>query len=240
VFVRKTLSADLEHPWPRDCKHAAEIQKLLAGKVRLCRLKRGVKTVGAIDVALKGPVRRQKRMVAGVIVYDVATGKVLERQSVTTSVRFPYVPGFLSFREAPGALEAIAKLSTTPDLFLVDGQGLAHPRFFGLACHIGVLIDHPTVGCAKSLLVGTAKGQLGADRGCWVELEHAGRTVGAVVRTRKAVKPVYVSVGHRITLGEAVDVVLQLAPRYRLPEPARIAHNYVGELTHTSCRASCN
>lgn len=219
-----------KHPWPVEFKQAAELQKDLAGKVRARRLKSRPKTVAAIDVAFIGPLRRYTHLVAGVVVYDIDSRRMIERRSAREPVRFPYVPGYLSFREAPAAIEAIEKLSTTPDVFLVDGQGLAHPRFFGLACHIGILIDRPTIGCAKSLLVGSADQELPDDRDHWIELRHADRVVGAVVRTRTAVKPIYVSIGHRITLPEAVETVLTLACRYRLPEPARMAHNYVTEL----------
>jgi len=224
--------------WPADFKSAAEMQKKLAARVRVCRLKRKVTTVGAADVAFVGPVRRYTHLIAGVVVYDVNSGEVVERRSATRPVDLPYVPGFLSFREAPGVLAAIDRLSVMPDVFLIDGQGLAHPRRFGLACHIGVVIDRPTVGCAKSLLVGTARGVLAPGRGGSVELEHHNKVVGALVRTRRTVKPVVVSVGHRITLAEAVDLVLTLAQRFRLPEPARIAHNYVTELKNKGKTAS--
>jgi deoxyribonuclease V len=220
----------VKHSWPTDLKKASALQKSLAGRVRISRLTNRPETVGAVDVAYIGPVRRQTHLVAGVVICDIESGQTLERRSARSRITVPYVPGFLSFREAPVVLKAINRLSQTPDVFVVDGHGLAHPRLFGVACHLGVLTDRPTIGCAKSLLVGTPNRPLAAERGHWVELEYAGQVVGAIVRTRSNVKPVYVSVGHRITLDEAVELVFRLADRYRLPEPVRRAHNYVTEL----------
>ncbi|HCB50851.1 MAG TPA: deoxyribonuclease V [Chloroflexi bacterium] len=136
---------------------------------------------------------------------------------------FPYVPGLLSFREAPAALDALAKLEIRPDLLLCDGQGLAHPRRFGLACHIGLLADIPAVGVAKTRLIGQHEPVL-ESRGSWQPLWHEGEMVGAVLRTRTNVKPVYVSIGHRISLETAIEYVMACTPKYRLPETTRWAH----------------
>ena len=135
---------------------------------------------------------------------------------------FPYVPGLLSFREAPAILDALNQLAVRPDLLLVDGHGLAHPRRFGLACHVGVLADLPTIGVAKSRLIGMHD-QPGVERGAWTPLVDAGETIGAVLRTRRAVRPVYVSIGHRISLKTAIELVLRCTGRFRLPEPIRAA-----------------
>ncbi len=135
---------------------------------------------------------------------------------------FPYIPGFLSFREIPAVLDALEKIKITPDLILCDGQGIAHPRRFGIACHLGVLVDIPTIGVAKSLLIGKHE-DLSETRGRWQPLVHKGETIGAVLRTRIGVKPVYVSSGHRISLTTAIDYVLRCTPKYRLPETTRIA-----------------
>lgn len=221
--------------WPTTFDQASQLQTALAGTVRVCKLRRKPRIIAAVDVAFVGPVRRYTHLIAGVVVYDLVGGRVLERGMATRPVTFPYVPGFLSFREAPAALAAIAKLSARPDVFVVDGQGLAHPRRFGLACHLGIEIDRPTVGCAKSRLVGRPCMPLRKERGNTVDLEHKGQIVGTVVRTRTNVKPVYVSVGHRITLPEAVQLVLTLAEKYRLPEPARMAHKYVTDLKTRRC-----
>jgi len=137
-------------------------------------------------------------------------------------LRFPYIPGLLSFREAPAMLAVLEVLSIKPDLLLIDGQGLAHPRRFGLACHVGVLADIPAIGVAKSRLVGSYE-EPGLERGSWSPLIARGETLGAVVRTRHGVRPVFVSTGHRVSLQTAVKLVLDFAPRYRLPEPIRLA-----------------
>ncbi|MBA4184484.1 MAG: endonuclease V, partial [Acidobacteria bacterium] len=134
----------------------------------------------------------------------------------------PYVPGLLSFRETPVAVKALEKLTVAPDLILCDGQGLAHPRRFGIACHIGLIVDVPTVGVAKSLLVGKFE-NLGETRGSTAPLMHRGEQVGVVLRTKDKVQPVYVSIGHRISLKTATGFVLQCAPKYRLPETTRLA-----------------
>jgi deoxyribonuclease V len=134
----------------------------------------------------------------------------------------PYVPGFLSLREAPAALAALERLRIRPDLLLVDGQGLAHPRRFGLACHIGLLAQIPTIGVAKSRLLGRYEPP-GPDRGEWTPLVDKDETVGAVLRTRSHARPLFVSVGHRISIGTAVDYALRCAPAFRLPEPIRLA-----------------
>jgi deoxyribonuclease V len=141
-------------------------------------------------------------------------------------VRFPYVPGLLSFREAPALLAAIRKLKAEPDAFIFDGQGLAHPRRFGLACHVGVLIDRPSVGCAKSRLIGSHDDP-GRRRGSSAPLVDADQRVGTVLRTRDKVKCVYVSVGHRVSLSTAERLVLACCTRYRLPEPTRLADQLV-------------
>jgi deoxyribonuclease V len=147
---------------------------------------------------------------------------VLESALARRRLSFPYVPGLLSFREAPALLAALQHLATRPDLLLVDGHGVSHPRRFGLACHIGILADVPTIGVAKSRLVGTYE-EPGVERGAWSPLVDRGETVGAVVRTRRAVRPVFVSVGHRVCLATAIDLALRCSGRFRLPEPIRAA-----------------
>ncbi len=216
--------------WPTDLKEAARIQKELAGRVVSERLAGEPRTVAAVDSGFWGPPRRPTHMVTGVVLYRIADRTVLERRCAFGRVRVPYVPGYLSFREAPSVIEAVEKLSQRPDVFLIDGQGIAHPRFLGIAAHVGVVLDYPTIGCAKSRLVGQPAGELPPERGSHVDLVYGARVVGAVVRTRDRVKPLYVSIGNRITLAECIELVLALSPRYRLPEPARLAHRYVTEL----------
>jgi deoxyribonuclease V len=148
----------------------------------------------------------------------------LHDQAISRSpTRFPYVPGYLSFRELPALLQALDRLASTPDLLLCDGQGLAHPRRFGLACHLGVLTDIPSIGVAKSRLIGVHDDPP-PEKGRWVPLMDKGETIGAVVRTRNKVSPLYVSLGHRISLPTAIDYVLRCTTRYRLPETTRWAH----------------
>jgi deoxyribonuclease V len=149
--------------------------------------------------------------------------EVLASRHVERPCGFPYVPGLLSFREAPAVIEAVTALTERPDLLMCDGQGIAHPRGLGLASHVGLWLDLPTIGVAKSRLCGAHR-PVGLRRGCRVRLVHDGRVVGSVVRTRTSVKPLYVSIGHRITLPEAVGWVLRAARGYRLPEPNRRAH----------------
>ncbi len=164
--------------------------------------------------------------IAGVVVWDVRTRQVVEQHVAYRPTRFPYVPGLLSFREAPALVAVLRKLRCEVDAFMFDGQGLAHPRRFGLACHVGLLIDRPSLGCAKSLLVGVCETPQ-PTRGSTAPLEHRGERIGMVVRTRDGVKPVYVSVGHRLSLPAAVEITLACCDGYRLPEPVRLADQLV-------------
>ncbi len=173
-----------------------------------------------------------KRSVAAVILWDVESQKVVEERLAVRAVRFPYVPGLLSFRETPTILAALRKLQQTPDALVCDGHGFAHPRRFGLACHVGLLVGLPTVGCAKSRLVGHHEDPL-ARRGATSALFHDDERIGSVLRTRDGVKPVYVSIGHRIDLRSAVRLVLQCGAGYRLPEPTRLADRRVAEAKRT-------
>ena len=183
-------------------------------------MRQSVRFVAGADLAFHPD---GQRCVAGLVVYDIDAQEVIEEALAWRPARFPYVPGLLSFREAPAVLAAIRKLKTVPDLFMFDAQGLAHPRRFGLACHVGLLIDQPAIGCAKSRLCGQHQSPP-ARPGQFTPLVDGGETIGAVLRTRKGVKPVYVSVGHRVTLDDAVRVVTICTTRYRLPEPTRHAH----------------
>lgn len=173
--------------------------------------------------------RRSPVMYAAVVVVDARTGEVIERASAVRRVRFPYVPGFLSFRELPPLAEAFARLSAPPDVVLCDGHGRAHPRRFGLACHLGVALDLPAIGCAKSRLVGTHR-EPGLRRGSRTALRDGRETIGAVLRTRDGVKPIFVSIGHRVSLDGAVRIVLASCRGHRVPEPVRAAHEEVNRL----------
>jgi deoxyribonuclease V len=153
----------------------------------------------------------------------------VETATAEQETRFPYIPGLLSFREAPVCLEAVAKLGCQPDLFMIDGQGVAHPRRLGLASHLGLFLDKPTIGCAKSRLIGKHE-EPGSERGAYCLLRDGDETIGAVVRTCSRVKPVFVSVGHKCTLDDAIRITLACATRYRIPEPTRLAHQAVSRL----------
>jgi len=166
---------------------------------------------------------------AAMVVLRLPTFEVADQAVVRTRATFPYVPGLLSFRESPAGLAAWERVRTRPDCLLCDGHGYAHPRRFGFACHFGLLVDLPTIGCAKSILVGEYQ-RLGTKRGCVSDLVHDGDVVGVAVRTREATSPVFVSVGHRISLSRAVETVLACSPRYRIPEPIRQAHALVNHL----------
>ena len=211
---------DLSH-WPTDFAAAKAIQQRLAPEVvRHNRLPPHIRRVAGVDVGFEdqGAVTR-----AAVAVLDFPGLELREQAVHREPTRFPYVPGYLSFREVPAVIAAMAMLETAPDLILCDGQGIAHPRRFGIACHLGVLLDIPTIGVAKSRLVGS-HGEPGPEKGDMAELEHQGEIIGAVLRTRCRVRPLYISIGHRIDLSTAIDYVLRCTTRYRLPETTRQAH----------------
>jgi len=201
-------------------KAAIRLQRRLADRVKVVRLRRAVRLVAGVDVAFSPD---GERSLAGVVIYDVKEQGVVEECLAWRPVRFPYVPGLLSFREAPAALAAIRKLRKVPDVFLFDAHGQAHPRRLGLASHVGLLMDVPSVGCAKSRLCGS-HGELAEETGSSVALLDRDERIGTLLRTRVGVKPVFVSVGHRVTLADAEKVVLRCAGGFRLPEPARQAH----------------
>jgi deoxyribonuclease V len=182
-----------------------------------------VNTVAGVDVGF--PARDIAR--AAVVVLGFPELKPLDCAIAEVPVEFPYIPGLLAFREVPAVLAAVEKLRVTPDLFIFDAQGLAHPRRLGLASHAGLLLDWPSVGCAKSRLTG-ASVEPGPERGSKSPLIDGRECIGAVVRTRTGVRPVYVSIGHMVDLDTAVRYVLDCAPRYRLPETTRYAHRLAG------------
>ena len=176
---------------------------------------------------------------AGVIVYRFPTLEEVERRTARRKLRFPYVPGLLSFRESPVLLAAFERLRIEPDVILVDGHGVAHPRRFGIACHLGLILDKPTIGCAKSILVGEAR-EPGMKSGSTGALVDKGEKVGVALRTRDNVRPIYVTTGHRVSLESAVRIVTQCLDGFRIPKPTREADHYVGALRriYQAARAS--
>ncbi len=221
-----------EHAWDISPTDAIALQKRLAGRVRVEPLTGRVRTVAGADCAYLDPGRGRMGMreagtiIAAVVLLDARSMEVLRTSEVIRSCPFPYVPGLLSFREAPAVLEAVGALPEPPDLLMCDGQGIAHPRRLGLASHVGLLLDLPTVGVAKSRLCGAHRDP-GVRRGCRTQLRDGGEVVGAVVRTRDNVRPLYVSVGHRVTLHDAVRWTLRCARGVRLPDPTRAADAHV-------------
>ncbi len=214
------------HRWKLTPKAAIRLQSRLAGEIRKTSLPKRIRSVAGADMALSPD---GTRCLAGVVVYDCARREVVEQVTAWRDVSMPYVPGLLSFREIPALFAAIRKLEIEPDIFLFDGQGIAHPRRFGLASHAGLLMDRPSVGCAKSRLCGQHE-EPDLSRGSYTNLVHEDEVVGAVLRTRDGVKPIYVSVGHRATLSSAIRVVLECGAGYRLPEPTRLADQLVTRL----------
>jgi deoxyribonuclease V len=213
------------HRWNVSPSWAVAIQRELASKVDISKMRGPVRFVAGLDASI---TRNEKWYVAAVVLWDVRGRVVVEQHVARRRLTFPYIPGLLSFREAPALLAAIRKLRTRPDVLMCDGQGLAHPRRFGIACHVGLLTGLPSIGCAKSILIGK-HGALKPARGSTVALIDRGERVGTVLRTRDGVNPVYVSVGHRIDLAGAEEIVLQCSIGVRLPEPTRLAHQLCGK-----------
>ena len=216
------------HDWDLSPREAVELQKSLRERVRLEPLTREIGTVAGADISFNkySPV-----LYAGIVVLRLPSLEVLEEVGVVGETKFPYVPGLLSFRESPPLLEAWGKLKIEPDAVMFDGQGIAHPRRVGIASHVGLLLNRPTFGCAKSILVGRHE-ELAEERGSWQPLVDPKNkeTIGAALRTKTRVQPIYVSPGHLIDLAGAIDLTLRADGGYRQPEPTRRAHNLVNAL----------
>ena len=224
VIIAKAIICDVKvrdiHGWDVSVAEAKRIQRGLAGGVvRKGRLD-AVELIAGVDISGANSDGMSR---GAVVVLRYPSMEVVERRTVLMKIEFPYVPGLLSFREIPLILAACKQLSTTPDLFIADAQGIAHPRRLGLASHLGLVLGVPTIGCAKSILCGQ-HGDLGDEPGDCVSLVDGDEVVGSALRTKRRVKPVYVSIGHRIDLDEACRWVLACCRGYRLPEPTRLAH----------------
>jgi deoxyribonuclease V len=215
------------HSWNLSPKSAIELQRQLAGQVLLARrLPELIQTVAGVDVSYR---KHGSTFFAAVVVLSFPALIVIDQASAVAEVTFPYIPGLLSFRELPVLLKAFCRLQTVPDLVLVDGQGIAHPRRLGLASHLGLWLDLPSIGCAKSRLVGEAR-EVGSERGASQPLTDHGEEIGRVLRTRSGVKPLFVSPGHLVDIPTAAELVLACGGRYRLPEPTRQAHQLSNRL----------
>ncbi|RTZ94043.1 MAG: deoxyribonuclease V [Deltaproteobacteria bacterium] len=214
------------HPWDLSIKEARQVQIDLARQVRLSFPPKTIRYIAGADVSFD---RFSPVLHAGIVTLSFPELEVLEEAWVTRRATFPYVPGYLSFREAPAVLDVCRALKIQPDVMILDGQGIAHPRGLGLASHVGLFLNLPTIGCAKSLLVGEHT-PVHEEKGATVPLAFHGKEVGRVVRTRSRVKPVYVSPGHLMELDLAAEIILRCCPRYRIPEPIRHAHRLVNRV----------
>ncbi len=214
------------HDWNLSPRDAIALQNDLRGRVRLQTPPRRLRTVAGADISFN---KHDETIYAGIVVLSLPDLVTVEEVGVVTQTKFPYVPGLLSFREAPAILEAWELLRVEPDAVMFDGHGIAHPRRFGIAAHVGLWLDHPTWGCAKSLLCGKYDEPAPA-RGSRSPLMDKGETIGAVLRTKDNVSPVFVSPGHWLDLETAVALTLRCGGGYRLPEPTRRAHLLVNAL----------
>ncbi len=213
------------HGWDLTTAEARELQTRLA--LRVIRSKTGIrpKTIGGIDVSVSRFSRLGR---AAVVVLSYPSMELIDVATAEAEIDFPYIPGLLSFREAPLIMKAFKKLNRKPDMIMVDGQGIAHPRRLGIASHLGLLLDITSIGCAKSRLIG-AHGSLPPEKGTYVPLVDGDQIIGAAVRTKLAVNPLYISIGHKIDLAGSISYVLTCCRGFRLPEPTRLAHMAAGE-----------
>lgn len=209
--------SELPPNWPTTLEEAQVIQQQLRSRVIAEDRFGEINTIAGVDAGYEGDQAK-----AAVVVLSYPTLEPLDYTLAYAPAPFPYIPGFLSFREAPAVLKALDQISIKPDMLMVDGQGIAHPRRMGIAAHLGVLTDMPSIGCAKSLLCGH-HGLVPDERGASVPLIHRGEEIGAVLRSRVGVKPLYISIGHRVALATALDIVMSCLTKYRLPETTRAA-----------------
>jgi deoxyribonuclease V len=214
------------HSWDLTPREAIALQKELAQKINVKRPLKKCKLIAGADCSYS---RGSPKFYAAVVVLSTSDWSIVETQGVVGTSQFPYIPGLLSFREIPIVLQAFAKLKAEPDAVMCDGQGYAHPRRLGLACHLGLWLQIPSFGCAKTRLTGEHD-EPGPNAGDLVPLHDKGELIGNVVRTKNKIKPVYVSTGHLIDLASAVKLTLQSARGYRIPEPTRQAHLHVNQM----------
>jgi deoxyribonuclease V len=216
------------HPWDLNPREAIALQERLASQIILQDAPEEIRTVAGVDMSID---TRTGLGLAGIIVFEFPSLREVERVSASAPLSFPYIPGLLSFREGPILLKAFERLKTCPDVLIFDGQGVAHPRRLGIASHMGLLLDRPTIGCGKSLLWGVYQ-EPGIRKGEMAPLldRDSGEVLGTILRTRDRVKPVYISAGHRISQAKAIEVVLQCLDGYQIPKPTRLADQFVGSI----------
>lgn len=212
------------HSWEVSPQKAIKIQKDLKSNISLKKSFNKIDKIAGVDVSYY-----QNKMIAGVIIFKFPNLKIIERQSFVASINFPYIPGLLTFRERPSILAAFKKIKNEPDIILFDGQGIAHPRRMGIATHLGLFLNRPTIGCAKSRLSGKYT-SVGEEKGDYTLLKEDEEVLGAVLRTRKRVKPIFVSPGHKIDLSNSIEIILKCIVKYRLPLPVREAHIFVNQI----------
>ncbi|MFP4027475.1 MAG: deoxyribonuclease V [Candidatus Brocadiia bacterium] len=214
------------HNWNVSYERARKIQEDLAGCVKQVPLPDDIKIVAGADMSFS---KKAKKFFAGVVVMKYPEMEAIEEKSSVADAAIPYIPGLLTFREGPAVISALERIQHTPDVVIFDGQGIAHPRRMGLGAHLGLWLDMPTVGCAKSRLVGEYE-MPGEEKGEWEPLYDEGERIGSVLRTRRSVKPVFVSPGHLCDHKGARELVLDCAIKYRLPEPTRQADHLVARV----------
>lgn len=217
------MNPKINHSWNLTEPEACLLQQELAAKVLKEDQFDEIHLVAGVDVAYK---KHSDKLVAAAVILDANTLKVIETVTAEDQAQFPYIPGLFSFRELPPFIKVFSRLKHAPDLIVCDGQGYAHPRRFGLACHLGVIFDVPTIGCGKTRLLGEHK-EPDTERGAIVPLFDNGEVIGNVLRTQNGINPIYVSIGHRISLATACEWILKLSPKYRMPETTRQADQAV-------------
>jgi len=212
------------HSWEVNPQEAIKIQKDLKSNISLKKSFSKINKIAGADVSYY-----QNKMIAGVVIFEFPNLKIVERQSFISTVNFPYIPGLLTFREGPSLLAAFKKIKNDPDIILFDGQGIAHPRRMGIATHLGLFLDKPTIGCAKSKLSGKYT-SVGEEKGDYTLLKEGKEVLGAVLRTRRKVKPIFISPGYKIDLSNSIEITLKCIVKYRLPVPVREAHIFVNQI----------
>ncbi|RMI15266.1 MAG: deoxyribonuclease V [Calditrichaeota bacterium] len=219
------MKIHVQHPWNLSADEALILQNRLRHRVELtdARSPDQIRMIAAADISFS---RGSSRLFGAVLLFSFPALQLLATHCDEAQIDFPYMPGFLSFREVPVLVNIFRRLPDSVDVILCDGQGIAHPRRFGLAAHLGVVLDVPTIGCAKSRLIGTYR-EPASVKGAWSDLWDGPERIGVVLRTREGVKPVFVSPGHKMTIDTAREIVMRCVTRYRIPEPLRLAHQAV-------------